>query len=69
MIEKIYILNFYSPLYKQFFGGVVALKREQYMQINGFSNYYWGWGLEDDDMSIRSVGLKKRHRKDSFIRF
>ena len=34
-------------------GGVLLMTQEQYVQSNGFSNYYWGWGYEDNDMYHR----------------
>ncbi|XP_053475409.1 beta-1,4-galactosyltransferase 1 isoform X1 [Ictalurus furcatus] len=39
--------------YNQYFGGVSALSKEQYLKINGFPNNYWGWGGEDDDVFNR----------------
>ncbi|KAJ0174766.1 hypothetical protein K1T71_009874 [Dendrolimus kikuchii] len=47
--------NFMLP-YADIFGGVSALTLEQFVKVNGFSNKYWGWGGEDDDMALR---LKK----------
>ncbi|XP_075899413.1 beta-1,4-galactosyltransferase 3 [Nelusetta ayraudi] len=43
----------YKLPYKMFFGGVAALTPLHYLKMNGFPNNYWGWGGEDDDISVR----------------
>ncbi|XP_054929743.1 beta-1,4-galactosyltransferase 4-like isoform X4 [Dermacentor andersoni] len=43
----------YKPFYATIFGGVCALRSDHMEKVNGFSNVFWGWGGEDDDMSIR----------------
>ncbi|XP_063708533.1 beta-1,4-N-acetylgalactosaminyltransferase bre-4 [Culicoides brevitarsis] len=45
-------LGFKLP-YSTIFGGVSAMTVEQFLNVNGFSNSFWGWGGEDDDMSNR----------------
>ncbi|WKY12170.1 hypothetical protein Q1695_003614 [Nippostrongylus brasiliensis] len=43
----------YKLAYENMFGTSSALTDEQFREVNGFSNRYWGWGGEDDDMFTR----------------
>ena len=45
----------YTLMYHSLFGGVVAILSHQFDVVNGFPNRYFGWGGEDDDMSLRVV--------------
>ncbi|UYV79375.1 hypothetical protein LAZ67_17002359, partial [Cordylochernes scorpioides] len=40
----------YELLYPELYGGVSAMTARQVEAVNGFSNKFWGWGGEDDDM-------------------
>ncbi|KAF2905622.1 hypothetical protein ILUMI_00560 [Ignelater luminosus] len=52
MSVAVNIFNYKLP-YPGIFGGVSAISREHFKLLNGFSNSFWGWGGEDDDMSNR----------------
>lgn len=39
----------------RFYGGVIAMTRFQFEQINGFNPLYRGWGNEDEDLRERFV--------------
>ena len=43
----------YGLGYAQYFGGVVLFNKEQVEKTNGYSNEYWDWGQEDDDLFWR----------------
>lgn len=43
----------YGLGYDQYFGGVVLLNKEHIEKTNGYSNEYWDWGQEDDDLFWR----------------
>ena len=43
----------YGLGYDQYFGGVVLFTKEQAYGTNGYSNEYWDWGQEDDDLFWR----------------
>ena len=38
-----------------FFGGVTLISKEQFFLVNGFSNRFWGWGFEDDNLLLRCL--------------
>ncbi|KAJ8965279.1 hypothetical protein NQ314_004242 [Rhamnusium bicolor] len=44
--------------YNKFIGGILLINREHFQLVNGLSNRYWGWGLEDDEFYVR---LKDAH--------
>lgn len=44
--------HYRQMVYPLLFGGIVALSTEQMLRINGFSNRFWGWGGEDDEVSL-----------------
>ena len=48
----------YKLPYKEIFGGVVSMKTTLFRNLNGFSNQFWGWGGEDDDMYLRIKKMK-----------
>ena len=39
--------------FEEYFGGITMFPMEDFKKINGFSNRYWGWGFEDDDLLHR----------------
>lgn len=39
--------------FDEYFGGVTLFPSELFKKINGYSNKYWGWGFEDDDLLLR----------------
>lgn len=43
----------YNLKYEEYFGGAVLFTKEQVMKTNGYSNDYWDWGMEDDDLFWR----------------
>ena len=42
-----------KSFYEEFFGGMVAIYPAQFQKTKGFSNMFWGWGSEDDDLYNR----------------
>ena len=41
--------------YNGYFGGVTLFDKHSFIRINGYSNDYWGWGAEDDDVMFRCI--------------
>ena len=42
-------------LKSQMFGGVIAMKKKDFIKCNGYSNIYEGWGCEDNDLFERVI--------------
>ncbi|XP_077296932.1 beta-1,4-galactosyltransferase 7 [Arctopsyche grandis] len=39
--------------YPTFVGGILLVNRDHFELVDGMSNKYWGWGLEDDEFYVR----------------
>ena len=54
-------------VFEEYFGGVTLFPVETFEKINGYSNEYWGWGFEDDDLLYRCryhmIKLEQKTRK------
>ncbi|OQV17268.1 Beta-1,4-galactosyltransferase 7 [Hypsibius exemplaris] len=44
--------------YTKFIGGILLMTNTQFQKVDGMSNKYWGWGMEDDELAVR---LKEAH--------
>lgn len=53
----------YKLPYRTFMGGVTLFDKESYRKINGYSNDYLGWAVDDDDLFWRCtlVGFRRRY--------
>lgn len=45
--------GFSRLLFDEYFGGVTMFSLKSFETINGYSNEYWGWGYEDNDLLFR----------------
>lgn len=45
----------YNNIADKIMGGVILFQNSHFEKVNGFSNEYWGWGKEDDDLYTRCV--------------
>jgi hypothetical protein len=66
----------YHLKYEDYFGGAVIFSKEQVEKTNGYSNEYWDWGMEDDDLFWRciledyaKVDYVDYNKTKSFLRF
>ena len=45
--------NSNREIFDTYFGGVTLFPIDLFKKVNGYSNEYWGWGFEDDDLLMR----------------
>jgi len=44
--------------FDEYFGGVTLFPSTVFKNINGYTNEYWGWGFEDDNLMLRCRSKK-----------
>lgn len=58
----------YKLPYQGYFGGVTLFDKHSFIKANGYSNNYWGWGAEDDDIMFRclSKGIRASRKNGRY---
>lgn len=61
----------YKMPYPDYFGGVTIFDKQTFIDINGYSNEFWGWGAEDDEclLRVKQYGIKPERRVCRFSSF
>ncbi|CAF3442465.1 unnamed protein product [Rotaria sp. Silwood1] len=61
----------YKLTYEELIGGVLNIRKEHFLTVNGYSNLYWGWGAEDDDLyyRLKDASLKVLRPPSSIARY
>lgn len=58
----------HREFFETYFGGVTMFPTNIFEEINGYSNKYWGWGYEDDDLLFRCeekvITLNKKYLRN-----
>lgn len=69
LASKVEQFNWEIP-YEFYFGGITLFPEKIFRQINGYSNNYWGWGAEDDDIfyRIQYSGIPWTRRENGLVR-
>ena len=52
-LNRYFVIRIYGYYKKHYFSAGLCFTREQYVNVNGYSNLYSGWGKEDDDIRNR----------------
>jgi hypothetical protein len=47
--------SYNKEIFDTYFGGVTLFPIESFKKIDGYSNEYWGWGFEDDELFRRCI--------------
>lgn len=57
MSNAVYSLSFGKKIkyYNFLTGGILSMRPGHFIDSNGFSNRYYGWGAEDDDLTVRMI--------------
>ena len=65
-------------IFDDYFGGVTLFPVKDFIKIDGYSNKYWGWGYEDDDLlfrckekllSLDKLQIKNLRKKGKSLKF
>lgn len=69
--RKITFAFLYRLPYPTLVGGIQAISKDHFIKINGYSNKFYGWGGEDDNLFERFVlkGLRLSRPKSTIGRY